>query len=469
MRLICIVIYCLFSIASGTAQDGLESLLSFEEYMKIVRENHPLAYQADLLDDMADGRERMARGEFDPKVEAFWDQKDFKDTDYWSVASGSIKVPTWYGIEVKAGYDWNRGDFLSNSDNLPSRGLWNAGISVPLGRGLVIDHRRAELQRADIFRSSTEQEQIVMINELFYEAAEAYLNWQVATEFVNIAQEGLDLAEIRLQGTVSSFIQGDKPAIDTLESFISLQNRQQDLLKADQELQNARLDIDNFLWINGEVPLELTDEAVPDLLLQEQLQVTVDSLSLMQDQWLASHPELLLYDFKIQDLTVDERMAKEDLKPDLRVSYNPLIGTTQNALFDEFRLDQYKLAATFAYPILQRKERGKLQMTRVKIQDTRLDQDMKRQSLRVKLDMYLNNMRATSDQIFLLEATIANYLRMLQAENRKFEIGESSIFLINSREIKYLESRYKLIETRRKLIDNRYIYLLLSGQMRNVL
>jgi len=170
----------LLSVISVLLLGQSEKMMTYKEYISIVKENHPVMYKASLLDDMARSNRRMARGGFDPKVEANWNHKSFDDKNYYSMLNSAVKIPTWYGIDLKAGYDRSNGDFLNESDLIPTRGLWNAGISVPLGKGLVIDERRAALQRADIFESVNEQEQTIMINELLYEASIAYLDWQTA-------------------------------------------------------------------------------------------------------------------------------------------------------------------------------------------------------------------------------------------------------------------------------------------------
>ena len=41
---------------------------------------------------------------------------------------------------------------------------------------------------------------------------------------------------------------------------------------------------------------------------------------------------------------------------------------------------------------------------------------------------------------------MANYQSLVKAEESRFELGESSLFLINSREIKALEAAEKLID-----------------------
>jgi outer membrane protein TolC len=264
---------------------------------------------------------------------------------------------------------------------------------------------------------------------------------------------------------ISSFENGDMPAIDTLESLISLQSRQLELAKAEQDLMFSRLAINNFLWIEGEVPLEIQDFIVPENIDISFFEPVVDSIALRQNDLVNEHPEILTYEYKIQTLDVEERMNREYLKPDIRIDYNPLYEANNSFM----PLNNYKVGVSAAYPLFQRKERGKLAMTRVKIQDTQYDMGLKRQEIQVKLNTYYNLQGQLESQNDLLDETVENYRRMLQAENRKFEIGESSIFLINSREVKYLDSRYKLIAGQSKLLRSRLIYLLFSGQINAVI
>jgi len=460
MRLQCIKIILLLA-AQLFGQDS--GLLTFREYIKMVQDHHPVYFQANLLADKAAANQRIARGGFDPKIEAGWDNKYFDSKNYYSLASGVIKVPTWYGIEVKAGYNRNEGVFLDDSDYLPEQGLWNAGLSVPLGRGFILDERRAELKRAELYTSVNEQEQTLMINDLLYHASNAYVKWQVASELLAITIEGRELAETRLRGTRSSFLNGDKAAIDTLESFISLQSRQMDFQKARQTLENATLALNNFLWINGEIPLELDDNAIAEKMEFDLFSSKVNELSLVQEQWIERHPELLMYDYKIGEISIEQRLAKEDLKPDLRVNYNPLVAP------NNINPNNYKIGAALYYPIVQRKQRGKIQLNKLKIQETEYARTLKTQELNVKLDTYVNNINQTEQQFELLNQTVANYNLMLNAENRKLEIGESSIFLVNTRETKYLSGRSKVVELTQKLLMNRITYLMISGRLEEVL
>lgn len=457
-------IYTLGFLLIGFILHGQDKqVLSVDEYMQQVMNHHPIIYKSELLKERAIAAKRMAKGGFDPKLEADWDQKRFKETNYYTLGSGKLKVPTWFGIDAELGYDQTSGEFLNASDFLPARGLWNAGISVPIGRGLIIDERRAELKQADILIEMTQQEQILLRNEVIYDALSTYLYWQQAEAFLKIAKEGVELANDRLKATISSYEEGDKPAIDTLEAKISLRSRETELLKAKQVLENIRINIENYMWINGYVPLELEKEVIPEEISLERYNEGVNEIQLKQGDILQNHPELLLYTYKFEQLELDRKLAKEDLKPDLRIDYNPLVGLGDNTLISTFNPGDYKLGASFSYPIVQRKQRGKMDLIDVKIKDNEVDQALKQQLIKTKMLNYENNINQSVEQRELFSNMVGDYRDLLSAERRKFDIGESSIFLINSREVKYLESQYKSIEASTKVIDNRLKYFYVLG------
>ena len=55
---------------------------------------------------------------------------------------------------------------------------------------------------------------------------------------------------------------------------------------------------------------------------------------------------------------------------------------------------------------------------------------------------------------------------MLKAEESKFSIGESSMFLVNSREIKLLETQQKLAELKTKFFKSLLGVQWAAGQLR---
>jgi hypothetical protein len=76
----------------------------------------------------------MARGGFDPKIEVDFSKKQFKDTEYYSILNSSFKIPTWYGIEIKADLTTTK-VYLNPENTVPNQGLTSLGVTVPLGQG----------------------------------------------------------------------------------------------------------------------------------------------------------------------------------------------------------------------------------------------------------------------------------------------------------------------------------------------
>ncbi|MFN5785329.1 MAG: TolC family protein, partial [Flavobacteriia bacterium] len=130
---------------------------------------------------------------------------------------------------------------------------------------------------------------------------------------------------------------------------------------------------------------------------------------------------------------------------------SPLLQPTSNDLFLPFSANNMKWGVTASFPLFLRKERGELQSVRLKQQDNQYEMEAKILELKNKLEATSFLITSLQTQIALQEDMIESYLLMRNAELQKFEIGESSLFLVNSREMKYIESRQKLIELKAKL------------------
>ncbi len=419
-----------------------QQIWSPDAFLQQVRSNHPVAKQATLLTPEGEAALLAARGGFDPKVYGDWERKSFDGKNYFNIAEGSVKLPTWYGIEGKLGYNYATGINLSPEHKLPADGQAVLGASVTLLQGLVIDERRAGLFQARILQRANVAEQRLLMNELLYEAAKAYWNWSLADAWVRTYEEAVRNAEIRLDGIRGSWEQGDRPAIDTLEALIQVQDRRLELNAAQLHFRNARLALQNFNWENGRavaVDSTLRPQPLADGLL-------IDAISLAPaDTLAAQHPQVQGYRFKLESLDVERRLKREALKPRLDVSYN-LLGDGFDLSPDngDFFLQNYKWGVQAGFPLFFRKERGGLQLAELKIMDAALGLTQKQQEIRNKIIAYQNELANLRQQINLANAMRDNYARLLTGENEKFVLGESSVFLVNSRENKLIEAELKL-------------------------
>ncbi len=426
-------------------------LLGYKAYMALIAENHPIAKQSALLSEQAKARLRSARGGFDPVLYTDARQKEYKASKYYAVSESGLKVPTWFGLEGKVAYEWNDGAYLNPENEVPQSGLGVVGVSWDVSGGIFLDERRATLKQAKVFFEMNEAKRVQFLNNLYLDASLAYWEWAKSHQNLLVFESAYNLSFVRYQGVVSSYTQGDVPAIDTLEAFIQVQNRTNDLLEARKERFTKRMKVSTFLWLDGVVPLELEELTHPESIDELSVEVAVlDSVSAMLSGLRQQHPLLQQYALKVRDLEINQRFKRSKMIPSLKLNYNFLTtgGISENAPIQESTLQtsDYKFGIQFKMPLLLRSGRGEVMEARVKIEQAELDLELKSLEVLNKARIFQNELTLLREQVVLYRNAVLNYRKMLAGERVKFENGESSVFLMNSREMKLVQAQVKLVK-----------------------
>lgn len=415
-----------------------QDTLRYGQYLQWVKDYHPVAVQSDISLEFGRQEMRIARGGFDPLLYGMYDHKRYNETNYYGKREAGIIVPTVAGVELKGVYEQNSGAYLNPEQRAPNQGLLAAGASLNIGQGLFIDSRRASLRQADIYLKVTEAERQQMLNELYLDATEAYWNWSASFENRKVLNEGLRLAKRRFDAVKGSFVLGDLPAIDTVEAYSQVLNIQYRLQAANNSYYKATQYVSTFLWGENQEPIVMLPETVPQFILEEGvLDMEKENLRALIPQ----HPELKLTDFELSSLEVERRWKAEQLKPVLKLNYNILSTPTGQFEQTSFFENNYKWGITFRSSLFLRRERGELGLTKAKLDFKQNDRELKFVQLQTRLENEINNFETLENQYVMFSANIEALDRMLQGELTRFEIGESSLFLINAREVSVLDAR----------------------------
>jgi outer membrane protein TolC len=108
--------------------------------------------------------------------------------------------------------------------------------------------------------------------------------------------------------------------------------------------------------------------------------------------------------------------------------------------------ENYKYGLSVAVPLLQRSARGALLQTKYKIQEIEFNRAVLQTELESKLKYYTTQIQSIQQQLVNTKSLIKNLTRLYDAEQLRFQQGESSVFLINSREIKITEAIQKQLD-----------------------
>ncbi len=427
------------------AQDSL-TYFTLEDFYGLILQNHPVVKQAKLLEQNAQQEIRLARGAFDPKLMSDYDNKNFKGTEYWDIWQHELKVPVWFNTDLKVQYNKANGQYVGEDLANTEDGLLAVGISVPIGRGMFIDQRRAALRQAELMTDMAEAERIKMINKVLLQAAKDYWEWYYTYAEYQIRVQAFDLADFRFNGVKQNVVNGDQAPIDSVEAKITVQNRFIEQEQSWIEFKNASLLISNYLWDPNNSPLELSENIRPTL--NETIEyLSEQELNDLITQAKEQHPEIRKLNAKYKQYEIEQRLNRENLKPQLTANYNFLtnqdVSAIENGILFE---DNYKFGFEFSLPLFLRKERAKLQKTNLKLIENNLERNITRREIANEINATHNTMINLRDMVNLQELMVSNYETLVNGEITKFENGESSLFLVNSRESKLIEAQSKLLK-----------------------
>jgi outer membrane protein TolC len=450
------------------SQDSIRTI-NAEQLLQLVKKYHPIAKQTTIGIEMAEADVLIARSAFDPILSTYATSKTFDGTNYYNAINPELMIPTWYGIELYSGIENLNGTRTEPSQTIGQTSY--IGISIPLAKNLVLDKRRAFLQQAKIFNTMAKVEQSVIINDLLLQAVEAYWLWVKAYQTYVVVKNNVTINEKRLELVRKSYSNGERPAIDTVEALAQLQSFQYLQNQNWVAFQNAGLQLTAFLWKNNNEPYELPETVLPQDGWENETNINNFSLVLNDLLTVAyrNHPDLQLYRYKLDVLAIDKKLKFQDLLPKVNFRYNQLgkgydilKTSTTGPLFE----NNFQYGLKFEMPLRLSQGRGAYKQAQLKIQETQLDQNQKRVQIQLKVKSYFNEFINLKNQIALQSSTYENYKKLVKAEETRFFNGESSLFLINSRENKALEALEKLIELKTKYYKTIYALQWSAGLLR---
>ncbi len=409
------------------------------DFLRQLLLNAPAAQNSQLFKDMQDAEYEEARAAFEPKLAGEFGAKQFDSKEYYNKFQSGVKVKTPFGVKFNGGYENNDGQFLNPENNVPAQGLAYLGVEVPLGAGLFTDSERALVKQREVERDVATLVYNLEMNDYTLEAGSTFWQWYGEILKLELAQEAVRRAKNRFDFVKRKNKIGEAADIDTLESFINLQNRLTYNFDIQMKWFKISSYIRNYVWDSSAIgqPLAPIVDSEYDALV---LDMVYNQVLLRQ------HPILLMLEADSAVNAINYRLAREYLKPEVDVAFklqeagNELGGGSYDPGNNNF------VGFNIYMPLLMRMQRAKMRQLEYKNEMI----SNKRDELEVKLNNNINISQTNSATLRLntemLRVASSNYKDLLDAEITKFRLGESSVFMINSRELKWIQAREKYIK-----------------------
>lgn len=448
--------FCFLMVVNTYAQETdstRKQTLGLEQIVELVKTHHPIVRQAALQQGFAEAEIRTAKGLLDPKIGASYNQKQLKGTEYYDIFSGALKVPLWFPIDPKVEVNRAEGEYLNPERFISSStDYWqvSTGVSLPIGKGLFIDERRATIKQAKLYTDMASAQQTKETNKILLTVIKSYWEWYFAYQQFELMSRSREIADELFDRSQLDFSFGEISAVDTVQALITLQSRIVDYEKASLALKQTRLALSVHLWGPDDVPVELTNSVIPTYSDNYGVVPSVEALDEMLAWASDNHPEIRKLNAKKGQLKIEERWNKESLKPELNLSYALIDSPLDYQGFSGPEWDNYKLGVDFSIPVFLRKERGKLQKTKLYIESTDYSIFQIQQEISANIKASYAEL-LTSQRLALQYQSMAdNYQKLLDAEMINLENGESDLFKLNIQQDKYINAQRKYFEAELK-------------------
>ncbi len=429
-----------FVLAAGLAAGDSLTLSGFLER---VRATHPVARQAELTRRQADAELRAARGGFDPVVSATWDFKRFKGIGYFDELDTRLTVPTPWGVDFKLGWERAAGAIINPERATPAPGLLSVGMSIPLGPRLITDERRTSLRQAELATDAADADASAQVARLLQLAARDWGAWFEAEARARIATDGVELARFRLDAVRRRVAAGDVAPIDSLEALTEWERRVLQEVDARAAAVGARLVVSGYLWDPSGAPVALAEGAEParDALLTRDAQLGQAAV----DRAIREHPLVRQARARWLQADAQRRLTSVQVLPTVSAEVAALAaGASLGALPSPSNAtDDLKAGLSVRLPLFARRELGRLRAAEDRARQLLVERDRVQRDVRLVAERALVELRAVEAQYAGQARVLAASEALLAAEQRRFEIGESSLLFVNLRERAVLDERQR--------------------------
>ena len=230
-----------------------------------------------------------------------------------------------------------------------------------------------------------------------------------------------------------------------MEAGLEYQRRLVTQLEADNAWYVTTQAINAYLWDAAATPVDLGPGVVPSVQGLEPVGTDTTAVARWVAQALERHPDLVKAQGKLQQQEANRRFYGQDLLPEIEVAAAAL-RTGGAGLFGGWpdASENYKLTLGGTTPLLLMQGRGRLAVSRAKLESADLEAALVRRDIELSVRAAFNDVVTRQQLIGLQERAIqqARYLR--DGEFRRFEAGESTFFLVNQRDRQLLDEQVKL-------------------------
>jgi outer membrane protein TolC len=353
------------------------------------------------------------------------------------------------GIQLSAGNKLNNGDVSSSFSPTGDNGETFIEARVPLLKGLVQNKAKAGEQKASLKITEFEAGLIKKRLELLEKAGSSYWKWFAAGQSLQITQTLLQLSQERLTGLKRQVELGDKSLFEQLEAEQEVQRRAALLAEEENRFLKSAQDLKLFLWnpqtrlpVEQAPPLPALPSVLPKAPLYTEQLLEQGKILAYQRQ-----PELKILKIGQQLSTVDWKLAKNQLLPQLDAVVKPGYQPGETGIGPTLQA-----GIELSVPLQRRSAKGQVMYAQLKLDELDAKEKMLLATIQIQLTQATIGIQQAGKQLEKTGQQMDLALKLSEGERRRFELGDSTLFLVNTRERQAAKAQKDHLKATQKLM-----------------
>lgn len=426
-----IIFYILLTLFNTISAKEIFTKEHISQYMKL---DNPYVYSVVGQKFVYKQKENYQQGNFDTQLVFKYDKKDYPATEGEYISTG-VEKPIENGMELSLAYRKSEGTQEYNNIKTGDEGEMIAGVKIPVfALANDTNKRKLDLTTARLESSKVDYKAQDNIRLLYFEILREYYKVLYYKANTNLIKELLNKTLKRDKIIKKRVDAGSLADIVLLESKQQIINRQQQLVSAENDYDVV---LENLLkYLNVDKNSFLDEYEIPSII---DVKDSYEESTATVDDALQNRPDLKVYDFEKQRLAQKEKYNSILQYPDFNVGVYGVHDL-------EYEDDGFKVTLDMKFPIERRKYKSKNLELRNNIKH--VDKQLNKRVIDIKtnlkninrsIETLLENIENSSVEVDLLQ-------KLEDAENKKYDIGLSNLFMLNQREMYTLQVKKKFLK-----------------------
>lgn len=418
--------------------------LGADEVMVSVDRAFPLIDAARREQDAAEGVALDARGGFDLKLKAGAETlQGYYDNDRLKAGVEQPLAPL--GMTLFGGYRVGRGTFATYDEKALTLadGEVSAGLNLPLLRDRATDQRRAALRVSTLGVDVAAQTVAKARLSAFKDALKMYWEWVASGRQLAVVRGLLELAEQRDRDLEAAVSLGQIAPVERIDNRRAILQRRSALVTAGRAVEASAIGLSLYYRGMDGAPMRPLADRLPAALPEPEALSAEDEAAAI-DAALARRPEVQSLRLKRQQQDVETTLAGNALLPSLNLfaDLSRDYGTGRvNRTGTELQG-----GISFEMPLQRRKASGKLAQARAKRGALDAELRLAQDRVRAEVQDAASALRAAFASVDLARQEVAVARELESLERDRFDLGDSTQFLVNLRELNTADAAVREIK-----------------------